>query len=202
MQLGIVLAPYGQVKNAWPYEMGYAFGGDGRTYLCPPDAQYLTRGEYGYYHDTPLGAAQRRPGFLKRLLGLGATDDRSPRAPDERGYPNTDGTTLTDFDLGTIYGYTPVSQGGWIATKEGYVPNGYLPPSNQHSNGAYGPVTWPLDRALGDAAPAPVTAADVVAIMNEQNSKIFTLTLITTIAGAAAYLLMAYRQGKAIKRGV
>lgn len=53
--LGFILAPLGQeVPGQYPNEINYAYGGTG-SYLCPPDPQFNTRGEQGYYYDTPLG---------------------------------------------------------------------------------------------------------------------------------------------------
>jgi hypothetical protein len=53
--LGFIIAPLGQeVPGQFPSEINYAFGGNG-TYLCPPDPQFNTRGEQGFYFDTALG---------------------------------------------------------------------------------------------------------------------------------------------------
>lgn len=52
--LGFIVNPLGQkVDGQFPAEINYTFGGD--TYLCPPDPQFNTRGEQGFYYDTPLG---------------------------------------------------------------------------------------------------------------------------------------------------
>lgn len=53
-QLGIILTPYGYIPGAYPSEIARTTGG-GRP-MGPFDPQYYTRGERGYYYDTPLGA--------------------------------------------------------------------------------------------------------------------------------------------------
>jgi hypothetical protein len=53
--LGFILAPLGQqVPGQYPNEINYAYGGAG-SFLEPPDPQFNTRGEQGFYFDTPLG---------------------------------------------------------------------------------------------------------------------------------------------------
>lgn len=52
--LGIILTPYGRIPGAYPSEITRTTGGG--TPLGPFDPQYTTRGEAGYYYDTPLGA--------------------------------------------------------------------------------------------------------------------------------------------------
>lgn len=54
-QLGIILTPYGYIPGAYPSEIARTTGG-GRP-LGPFDPQYNTRGEAGFYYDTPLGGA-------------------------------------------------------------------------------------------------------------------------------------------------
>jgi len=182
MQLGIILAPNGHVPNAWPYEIGYGYGGNG-NFLCPSDPMYMTRGEYGLYHDTMLGRAAKKPGFLSRLkrkMGLGSIP--------------------SDFDLGTIYGYTPVNS-GWIATREGYYTGPWIPPDGYRPGGQdFAPKTWP--RELGDAmvSPPDPTTASVLEVLTKQNDRLFTLSVVSTIAGATAALLVAYRTLKSLKK--
>jgi hypothetical protein len=53
--LGFILAPLGQkVEGQYPNEINYAYGGTGE-FLDPHDPQFNTRGEQGFYYDTPLG---------------------------------------------------------------------------------------------------------------------------------------------------
>jgi hypothetical protein len=107
--LGLILSPLGQeVPGQYPNEVAYT--GTGAPYLCPPDPQFNTRGEAGWYYDSPLGG----------ISGLGA-----------EGQP-------TDAELATVYGYTPWV-GGWINAAEGYFPSNWIPPGNYSEAGTYGP---------------------------------------------------------------
>lgn len=169
MQLGIILAPYGQIPGAYPSEIAYSYGGDG-TFLCPDDPFFNTRGEEGHYYDTQLG-------------GLGHS-------------------MPTDFELAPAYGYTPMID-GWVVSKEGFNPGSWIPPNGYSPSGAYGPPMAPLSYKspgpLGDPT-MPMTIDDVVATIQEQNQKMFTLSLITTIAVAVSALVATYRTAKQIRQ--
>lgn len=195
----MIVAPYGQIPGgAWPTQVGYAYGPNG-TYLCPADPMYNTRGEAGLYHDTMLGLARSGGYFARR---------RAKKAL--RGL----GMIPTDANIAAMRGYMPF-MGGWIGTPDGSRMGGYLPPGNWDSAGAYGVnpgATAPWRQGFADATPvdvintgAPVIdppqqqAIDIVAALNDHNSKVFTLTVVSTLATTIAALLTAIRTSRLLK---
>lgn len=176
--LGLILAPYGKIPGAYPSEISYSYGGNG-TFLCPPDPQFNTRGEQGLYYDTALGGIKTWWAKRKMRKMLGAIP--------------------SDFDLATVYQYTPVAS-AWTASKEAYWPGTWMPPNGWNYAGKYGPqpqarggVTVssglpPQPPGLGEA-----TGGDVLATLNEHNQRVFALTLVSTAAVTIAAVLGAFR---------
>lgn len=161
--LGLVLTPYGQIPGSFPYEIGAQTYGSRQ--LCPEDPYYLQRGEYGYFHDTALGAPRTFRSRLKKLFGLGEIP--------------------TDFEKASVYQYLPVTA-GWVTTSQGYYPTHWMPPDG----GAtwYGPAVAPLSGAFGDA-----TSDDLIRVLNEHHKKQFQLSALSTTAVVASSLITAYR---------
>lgn len=201
MQLGIVLTPYGQIPGQWPSGIAYGYGNDG-TYQQPYDAQYYTRGEAGYYHDTPLG---KPPSLFARM-----------RAKMHRR--GLSGSIPTDADLAPIYGYQPFIAGN-IANSSGPAYVGpWVPPNGWQQGMAFGPnrgfsgfgdasptvvVQAPQDPGTTvPPAPSGATVDDVIAAMTEQNQKMFTLAVVSTTAMAISAVLTIYRTRSLLKRGV
>lgn len=190
MQLGIVLAPYGQIPGAFPSAINYSTGGNG-TFLCPNDPQFNQRGESGYYYDTQLGAVVK-PGLFTRL--------RFKRAMRKLGL----GQIPTDAELATVRGYMPV-ESGWVATAnpKASIPGPWFPPSGAPQGG------YPMPIALGDAAPmTPVTppiipsttsVEDVMMALSAHNDRVFSLALISTTAAAVSALITVFRTIKLIR---
>jgi hypothetical protein len=176
MSLGIILTPYGQIPGAYPSAINYSYGGNGQ-YLCPPDPQFNTRGEQGLYFDTQLGNGQKLSFWqrmkLRRQLG---------QIP-------------TDAELSTVYQYTPVAS-GWVASKEAYYPNPWLPPNGWNQAGAYGPQPQLRGLAEGEVS---ADAHDVIAALNAHNARVFALTLVSTAAVAISATLGAYRTLKLLR---
>lgn len=187
----MILAPYGHVPGAFPYEIGYAYGPAGpNDYLCPKDPQWNTKGEQGFYYDTSLGHVTQKPGLFTRIKNKIAAR-RAARASGFAGIP-------TDAELASVYGFTPVMS-GWIATDQGYV-TGPLMPNGWRAAGAFGPPT--SLNGLRDAAieqVAPTRAEDVLAAMNAHNERIFTLTMVSTIVGGVAATLAIVRTIKSLR---
>jgi hypothetical protein len=197
MALGVVLTPYGKIPGGYPPSgIAYQYGGNG-TYLGPPDPQFYTQGEAGYYFDSPLGAA-RAPNFFERM--------RIKRALKKIGL----GAIPTDFELATVRNYLPV-ESGWVTTKQGYQTGPWLPP-----HGVWPPYTRaPIPGIPGYAPPSnlgavpadsdnpvvmqPATTDDVVALMNAHNDRLFALTIVSTTAVAVSALLTVFRTLKLIK---
>lgn len=180
MALGVVLAPYGQVPNAWPYGITQSRGGNG-TFVQPNDDPYWNmRGEAGFFHDTALG----KPKLFERMrrrLGLGAIP--------------------TDAELSLVMGYTPVAS-NWITTKEGFITPPWLPPNGWPQGGYSPPVALSGFRGFRDAdptAPTPATIEDVVGVMNAHNDRVFALTLISTTAVAVSAMITIFRTLKLIR---
>jgi len=212
--LGVILAPYGKIPGSFPYGVAYSRGrGDD---LCPFDAQWNTRGEMGYYYDSPLGALARKPSLLERW--------RQNRAIKQA---KALGMIPSDFDLSEEYGYTPQYR-GWVATTTGYIPGSWQPytlntaadwqPTQPEI--PYGPSgfqrtdvgPWLNMRqlhGLGQIAPEPMptvpgtpaSVEDVVAQMNAHNDRVFALALVSTTAVAISALLTVFRTLKLIKEG-
>jgi hypothetical protein len=202
--LGIKLTPQGQIPGAPPFEVGYSYGGDG-TYLCPDDPFHNTRGEVGFYHDTQLGSARKKPSWLERRvakkvakkLGLG------------RSIP-------TDFDLASTYGWVPFSD-GFVAAKEGFQPGTWIPPNGYDPAGGYGPRMVPRDRSwlenspanpvpgrpLGDAGVTDPTVMQILANLAAQqarNNKLFWLSILSTSAIVISSIVTTIRNAKLIKQ--
>lgn len=204
--LGIVLTPYGQIPGQWPSGIAYGYGNNG-TYQEPYDAQHYTRGEAGYYHDSPLGSLGKKPGFFARL--------RAKSMQKKRGLS---GSIPTDADLTDVYGFQPFIAGN-ISNSSGpaYVgpwtpPNGWQQGygfgPNRGFSGLGDPAPTVLVQAPDDpgvtvpAAPSGATVDDVIAAMTEQNQKMFTLAVVSTTAMAISALLTIYRTRSLLKRGV
>ena len=86
--LGFIPVPLGQeVDGQPPSEIAMAYGGSG-TYLCPPDPQFNTRGEIGYYYDTQLGGPA-----IPTDAELASVYGHTPVAAGWISSPNGDGTT-------------------------------------------------------------------------------------------------------------
>jgi hypothetical protein len=104
----------------------------------------------------------------------------------------------TDFELAPAYGYLPMID-GWVAAKEGFNPGSWIPPNGYSPSGAYGPPMAPWayksPGPLGDAASDAVIAA-----MTAQNQKVFTLSVITTIAVVISASLATFRTAKEIRK--
>ena len=52
----MILTPYGKIPGAWPSGITQSRNGNGA--FVNDDPQFNTRGEAGYYYDTPLGASR------------------------------------------------------------------------------------------------------------------------------------------------
>lgn len=109
--LGMVLSPYGQVPNAYPWEINRT-GPNNAPQLTPLDYQYNQRGETGFYYDTQLG-----DGDLGDDLGV----------------------IPTDAEMGRNLCYTPVHT-GWVYGKEAdgqryYYPGPWSPPNGWQPTG-------------------------------------------------------------------
>jgi len=209
----MILAPNGHVPGSFPYGVGYAYGPSGPNgYLAPDDPGYNARGEASLYHDTHLGAAPK-VGLLERIRRARLTA-RARRAgftgecnwnipcavnPCCESRSSALGSIPTDAELAYNYGYTPVNS-GWIATNQGYV-TGPLNPAGQNVRSGPG-FAPPI--SLGDAVidqTAPPSANDVIAVLNAQNEKIFTLAVISTAVGGVAAMLAIYRTVKSLREG-
>lgn len=191
MALGVILTPYGHTPGYPP--SGIAHNHKGATSWAEPfDPQHYTRGEAGYYYDTPLGRPRRGlKETLKGLFGLGVP---SP----------------TDFELSRRYGFQPVKT-GWVTTDQGFQSGWWRP---QHGDYPGRPAAlWPpvtpcgrsngLGQALPPAAdmPPPATAEDVLVMMAAHNDRVFALTLVSTTAVALSALITLFRTLKLIKTG-
>ncbi len=205
----MIIAPYGQIPNGgWPTEVGYSYGGDG-TFLCPYDPGYNTRGEMQLYHDTRLGRATCGALGAGKLSWWKRRKLKAARARSLSGIP-------TDGDLAQMFGWMPVMS-GWVSTSNGPYYDHYRPPNGWNPAGAYGPQPGPLGPyGLGDVVitpdntvtnPAPVitpsttsaTADDVIVALNDHNAKMFTLTVVSTLAVTISALLTALRTSKLLK---
>lgn len=169
----------------FPYNVNESRGARG-NYLPPEDPQWNERGEAGYYYDTQLGTSAIEYGArgpvkrtlqkIKAKLGLA-------------GIP-------TDFQA-AIDGYTPVTS-GWVATQQGYVTTPW-PRAGMNMTPPMQTPGWPSGLAgLRDAAPA-ASAADVLAVLNAHNDRIFALSLISTTAVAVSAFLTVFRTLKLIR---
>ena len=205
----MILAPYGQIPGAYPNEIGYSYGPNG-TYLCPHDPQFNSRGEAGFYYDTPLGGLReagcswnapcsqnpccesRTGAAIKPTIASRIRAAMARRAA-KKALSGL-GSIPTDAELATIYGYTPVNS-GWIQTTQGYYPGPYVPPNGYRPAGAFGP------QGLRDAvvSPAPTSAADVLQALNDHNSKVLALTAAGTLIAGIAAMLTIVRTVKLMK---
>lgn len=192
----------GYIPQNFPYNV-VASRGARQSYLPPFDPQFYTRGEQGYYYDTPLGGP--RLGFLeavrafkarvKARLGLGAL-----------------GAIPTDFEVasGCQMPYTPVNS-GWVATKEGYVtppwPGTYnLTPPMQTPGWPAGmgdavstSDVMPMNTGIVPQGQSAASVEDVLAVMNAHNDRVFALAIVSTTAVAVSALLTVFRNLKLIK---
>lgn len=230
--LGITLAPYGQVPGAFPYGVGYSYGGDG-TYMCPEDPFHYTRGEAGFYSDTQLGAAATEYSPMNAIMSLmpravqnqgliskikarsalkGTRRTRAhaaccencacgytggcPGCPDTVAIASTRPSTMLgssipgDFDLQPTYGFVP-QMSGWVSSKSGPVQSPWTPPNGWRPS--------PLS-GLGDAVNSD--AAAILSEMQQQNRKMFTLSVLTTLAVGVSAVVAVIRNAKAIKSAV
>jgi hypothetical protein len=199
-----VFAPYGKIPGSWPTGITQSRGPRGE-YLQPYDPQYNTRDQAGYYHDTPLG----RPSLFQRWRR-------------RRTLKKALGAIPTDFEMASLYNYTPVAS-GWISTEQGYLTPPWLPP-NGYNQGGYPVPVQPNDgggkpessmalrfytperardpnwntTTLGDGAPASVE--DVVAQMNAHNDRVFALALVSTTAVAVSAIITVFRTLRLIRK--
>lgn len=187
MALGVVLTPYGKNPDGTspPFAVNYA-GANKQAFLCPPDPQFVTRGEAGMYYDTPLGGigdklkskiARWKLNHTRKLMGLGDIP--------------------TDAELARVRGYTPVAS-GWINSKTSnggtvYVTGPWLPPNGYDYSGTPAPVALSGLRGLRDA-----TSDDLIATMNAHNDRVFALTLVSTAAVAVSAMITIFRTLKLI----
>jgi len=207
MSLGIILTPYGKIPGAYPSAINYSYGGRGQ-FLCPTDPHFHTRGEDGFYYDTPLG------GFLgetvpfkvrlatwwenvkAKLKGQPApvpapVPAPEPEAVPEPAYEPHYYPVPTDFNMSQMLQYTPVTR-AWVVSKEAYRPAPWLPPNGWNQAGAFGPgPAWRQDESLNGFGQA--TAEDAIRALHAHNQRIFALTFVSTAAVATAALLGAYR---------
>lgn len=216
MTLGVVLTPYGKVPGAYPWEINKSAQGS-TTFLCEMDPYYFQRGEYGFFHDTPFGAANghKKTLFqrLKQAVGI----------PSKNGL----GAVPTDAEIGKYYynWYTPV-QSAWIYAidPKRYIPPPWVPPDNWRTASPYGPQTAFAGThvaLLGDAPMVPseapeqptvstpatpaiaqqkaASAQDVVTILNEYHRKQFWLSAVATMAGVGASAFAIFRTLKGIQ---
>ncbi len=218
--LGIVLAPYGQVPGAYPYGIAYSYGGNG-TFMCPDDPYQNQRGEPGFYTDTQLGLLVHSPpvGLFKRiatmfksrrqLSGVSEYDVRQQTVQSLRtlkpALKGLGSSIPSDMALAPSYGYLP-HMTGWVDSKQGMVQNPWIPPNEWRPAPLSGlgcaGCAGPQMRGLGDATVTPVDpqVATVLQAMNDHNQKIFTLTVITTVAVAVSAIVATVRNSAALKK--
>ena len=209
----MILAPYGKVPGAYPSEIGYSYGGNG-TFLCPHDPYYNQRGEVGFYHDTQLGSTAEYNTLLASLANIinSALPKASHGVFGKKRYRGVNGlgrSLVTDFDLYPTYGYVP-QMDGFVQFKEGDHPGSWIPPNGYDPAGVYGPPTFqpgtgsqlqgPSD--LADIPPANIDpeVAKVLQAMTDQNAKMFTLSLVTTIAIGISAIITIIRNSKALRQ--
>ena len=196
--LGITLAPYGQVPGAFPYGVGYSYGGNG-TFMCPDDPYQYQRGEAGFYSDTQLGLPIIPPpqGLLQRI----ATMWHARKVKKQLGWSNP-----PDMAYQATYGFVP-QMSGWITTKEGFVqspwvpPNGWQPAPRQLSgcSNCAGPQLRGLNDIPTDANVDPEVAR-VLSAMNDHNQKVFTLSIVTTLAVAVSAIVSIARNTRELRK--
>jgi hypothetical protein len=210
----MILAPYGKIPGAYPSEIGYSYGGDG-TFLCPDDPYYNQRGEIGFYHDTQLGTPITEWSVVAPILStlrsilpkVNASNRgyfanrRLQRSGAMRGLglAGLGRTIPTDFDWAPTYGYVP-QMDGFVYAKEGFHPGSWIPPNGYDPAGGFGPPGFQGPN-LSDIPAAPIdpNVANVLAAMNEQNSKMFTLSLLTTLAIGISAIITITRNAKAMR---
>lgn len=191
--LGIVLAPYGQIPGSFPYGVGYSYGGNG-TFMCPEDPQHYRRGEAGFYSDTPLGAPMQENVLIAGLLPHAVANRGLLSKWRERSILKKAGlgsSIPSDHQLYNTYGFIP-HMTGWVASKQGYAQSPwYLKnyrPGPLPGNGFAGP-------GLGDVN---ADTAAVLDAMSKQNAKMFTLTLVTTLAVSISAVVAIVRNARAL----
>lgn len=203
--LGLVLTPYGKVPNSYPWEIAQSSIGF-KTYLCPYDPQYYTRGEAGFYHDTPMGyfgssGVKKLTDRIKSFFKIS-----------KRGAL---GAIPTDAEMARAYSwYTPV-QSGWIyaVDPKRYIPPPWVPPYNESRIGRFGPQPSYADggtaKFLGDATTdtlnpstnilTPSTADDVIRALNKHYEKQFMISALGTGVGIIASAVLIFRTVKGIQ---
>lgn len=189
MALGVVLTPYGKIPGGYP-PAGITYSRKGSTeFLCSGDyldPQFNSRGEAGYYYDTPLGAPSK-PGWFTRMRARAAA-----RKLGLRDIP-------TDFDLAKVRGYLPV-QAGWVTTEQGYQTGPWLPPHGEYPPNPSRQVV-PLAGLQGLREGEPATTEDVIAAMMAHNDRIFALSLVSTTAVAVSALITVFRTLRLVREG-
>jgi hypothetical protein len=197
--LGMVIAPHGKVPNSFPYGIQYSYGGDG-TYMCPYDPYYNQRGEIGFYHDTQLGMPAI--GLLEKFRR-----NRAAKAiRKQRGMRGLGSSVPGDIELAPTYGYTP-HMTGWVHFKEGFYQNPWVSPDGWRPSPLSGlgcPGSCPSYAMHGLAqiptnAPIDPEVASVLKAMNDHNQKVFTLSIITTLAVAVSAIVTTIRNTKALR---
>ncbi len=215
--LGFIPVPYGQIPGSYPSEIGYTVGGGTGPFLCPPDPQWNTRGEPGMYYDTPLGGlgAAAEYNLVGAVVAALRTLSPSQRARLVRRMQNARRTSgmrgiPTDFELATVYQYTPFAS-GWVAAKEGDYTSNWVPPNGWDPAGAYGPPVAPAPGAMGGpnlqaadvTIPASATPSETQALvdtLNAQSNRSFKLAIVTTVVIGTAAIINSIRTWKQLRR--
>jgi hypothetical protein len=194
--LGIVLSPAGQVPNSFPYGVGYSYGGNG-TFMCPDDPQQYRRGEAGFYGDTPLGAPIQEGTIVAGLLPHAIANRGLVSKWREKSMLKKAGlgsSIPSDHQLYQTYGFIP-HMTGWVASKQGYAQSPWYVknyrPGPLPGNGFAGPQI----RGLGDLSP---DTSAVLSAMNQQNTKMFTLTLVSALAVSISAVVAIVRNARAL----
>lgn len=226
MTLGIVLAPYNRVPGAFPYGVGYSYGGNG-TFLCPEDPQHNQNGEPGFYADTQLGSATPEYAFVQNMVSaVKNLVAARPRIAQSQGWlskfksrqalgiptpewvvtsgshPSLRGLGSSvpgDLELYNTYSYAP-HMTGWVVNKDGFVQTPWNPPNGWRSSplsGLAGPAPQLMDIPQANIDP---NVAKVLQAMNDQNAKMFTLSIITTLAVALSAVVSIVRNTRELRK--
>jgi hypothetical protein len=104
MSLGVVLTPFGHIPGSFP--AGTTYSSKGATSWAQPfDPQFYTRGQAGFYYDTPLGGLRGSPtdfelasraGYLPVMSGWTVTNNGHQPGnwlPPDGGYPGQPAAT-------------------------------------------------------------------------------------------------------------
>ena len=171
-QLGVILAPHGEIVGGWPSEIAQARGSL-NTYLTPNDPFFNERGEVGRFTDTFLGGAQ---------LGDIPTDAELATV---YGY--------TPVNSGWINAKEGYITGPW---RFGWDPAGaYGPPTSLSGPGGLGDDgTTTTFTTTSDPATAALTA------LQRHQDRSFRLMIISTSAIALSAIFTAFYRAQQISR--